>query len=66
MLKLILIISVVAYIIVGFLTYTEYKKKFNSEEKISTKKVIYIVIHGFLYALIGLLIAVLGYLILTM
>lgn len=66
MMKLILILTIIAYIVIGFLTFCEYKKKFMLEKKFSTKKTIYIVVHGFLYILIGLFIAVLGYLILTM
>lgn len=65
MLKVILITSIVAYVIVGFLTYCEYKRKYNEENKITPKKVGYIVLHGFLLVLIGFLITVLGYLIFT-
>lgn len=66
MLNLMLILSVIAYVIVGFLTFCEYKRKFLLDPKLSPKKVLYIVVHGFLYLLIGAFIAVLGYLILTM
>ena len=66
MLKLILILTIIAYVIIGFLTFCEYRKKFSLEQKYSTKKTIYITIHGFLYLLIGAFITVLGYLILTM
>lgn len=66
MLKLILLVTIIAYIVVGFMTYREYKKKFLLEKKFSTKKTIYIVGHVFLFLIIGLFIAVLGYLILTM
>lgn len=66
MLKLILVLTIIAYIIVGFLTFCEYKKKFMLEKRFSTKKTVYIIIHTFLYVLIGLFITVLGYLILTM
>ncbi|EBS4516712.1 hypothetical protein DQT32_04790 [Salmonella enterica subsp. enterica serovar Braenderup] len=66
MLKFILIISIIAYLVVGFLSYCEYKREFMFAKKWTWGKFVYLFVHGSLYVLIGLFIAVLGYLIYTM
>lgn len=66
MLQFIFIISVIAYFIVGFFCYCEYKRKFMFTPKWRFEKPIYLFVHGILYLAIGAFIAVLGYLIFTM
>lgn len=64
MLTTILIISIVAYAIILWLTYCEYKVKYKDAKK--SKKVLYICAASFLGILAGTFVSILGYLILTM
>jgi hypothetical protein len=66
MLEFIFILSIIAYITVGFFCYCEYKRKFMFSSKWTWGKSVYLFSYGILYLILGAFIAVLGYLIYTM
>jgi len=65
MLTYMLFLSVLAYFVIGFLTYSEYKTKFK-DLPMTFKKGSYIFAGVSLFVIAGVFLSVLGYLILTM
>jgi heme/copper-type cytochrome/quinol oxidase subunit 2 len=65
MLTYMLFLTVLAYFVIGFLTYSEYKTRFK-ERPMTFKKGFYIFSGVSLFVIAGVFLIVLGYLILTM
>jgi fluoride ion exporter CrcB/FEX len=64
MLTTMLVVSVITYVIILWLTFSEYKAKRSTFTK--NKKVLYVVSAVLLAIIAGILVVLLGYLILTM